>query len=113
MKQPTNSMSQAGEYRTTVLNGIREFGRVTGDGLRDYLSDRSRIATSLGILGGGFLSFYLAKNGTKFGFKQLESRLGKPPLVRDTSRNTVLRHFRSPLKLVKSLFAATNPMKVC
>ncbi|KAH9261829.1 hypothetical protein BASA81_000485 [Batrachochytrium salamandrivorans] len=100
------------EYRTTVLNGINEFGKVAGEGIKDFLQDRAKLTATLGLVSGAFLSFYLAKNGTKFGFQQLEARLGKPPLIRDTSRNSVVRNFNSPLKLVKSLFSSnSNPLK--
>ena len=38
------------ELRTTVLEGIREAGSLIGNGIRDYLGDREKLATTVIIL---------------------------------------------------------------
>ena len=43
---------------------------------------------------------YAAKYGTGVGAKYIESRLGKPSLVRDTSRFTALEALKHPIKVL-------------
>ena len=45
------------------------------------------------------LGVYAAKFGTGVGARYIEARLGKPSLVRDTSRMTVLQAVRHPVKV--------------
>lgn len=43
--------------------------------------------------------FYLAKNSVGVGARFVEARLGKPSLVRDTSRLTVAGAVKNPIKV--------------
>eukprot|EP00794_Sanderia_malayensis_P015334 gene15334-16911_t len=50
------------------------------------------------------LGVYTAKMGTGVGARFIEARLGKPSLVRDTSRMTLFTAMRHPIQAVKKMF---------
>lgn len=45
------------------------------------------------------VGFYSAKNATAVAGRYIEARLGKPSLVRETSRITVLEALKHPIKV--------------
>jgi ATPase family AAA domain-containing protein 3A/B len=49
------------------------------------------------------LGIYSAKTGTSLGGKFLEARLGKPSLVRDTSRFTLIDTIKHPIKTIQRM----------
>lgn len=58
------------------------------------------------------VGWYTAKRSTGVVAKYVEARLGKPSLVRETSRVTPLELVKHPIKLGKKLFAkAEDPLK--
>jgi ATPase family AAA domain-containing protein 3A/B len=58
------------------------------------------------------LGWYTAKRSTGVTAKYIEARLGKPSLVRETSRVTPLELLKHPIKLGKKLFSkAEDPLK--
>ena len=58
------------------------------------------------------LGVYTAKRGTAVTARYVEARLGKPTLIRDTSRLTPLEVLRHPIKTVRQLTAsAVDPMQ--
>jgi ATPase family AAA domain-containing protein 3A/B len=62
--------------------------------------------TALGV------GWYTAKRSTGVVAKYVEARLGKPSLVRETSRVTPLELIKHPIKLGKRLFThAEDPLK--
>lgn len=58
------------------------------------------------------VGWYSAKRGTGVVAKQVEARLGKPSLVRETSRLTLFELFKHPIASVRTLFRAReDPLK--
>lgn len=51
---------------------------------------------------------YSAKNATSVAGRYIEARLGKPSLVRETSRVTVLEALRHPLQVTVALAVARD-----
>uniref|UniRef100_A0A8C5Q184 ATPase family AAA domain containing 3A n=1 Tax=Leptobrachium leishanense TaxID=445787 RepID=A0A8C5Q184_9ANUR len=96
---------KAAEHRQTVLESIKTAGTVFGEGFRAFISDWDKVTatvTGLTILA---LGVYTAKNATGVAGRYIEARLGKPSLVRETSRITVVEAAKHPVKVTKRLFS--------
>jgi ATPase family AAA domain-containing protein 3A/B len=96
---------EAKEFRETVREGIQESGRILGDGLRAFGGDWSRIGTTIGAFSLLALGVYSARVGTGVAGRFVEARLGKPPLVRDTSRSTPMRALLHPWATMRQAVA--------
>ncbi|KOC68815.1 ATPase family AAA domain-containing protein 3 [Habropoda laboriosa] len=94
---------EASEKRVTVLESIKTAGSVLGTGLTAFLQDWDKILAAAGGLSLLALGVYSAKGTTGIAARYIESRLGKPSLVRETSRFTALDTIRHPIKAVKKL----------
>lgn len=96
---------KAAEHRQTVLESIKTAGTVFGEGFRAFVSDWDKVtatATGLTLLA---LGIYSAKNATGVAGRFIEARLGKPSLVRDTSRITVVEAIKHPIKVSRRVFS--------
>ncbi|XP_071945632.1 ATPase family AAA domain-containing protein 3-like [Antedon mediterranea] len=95
---------KASEHRETVLQGLKTAGTIIGDGFKGFISDWDKVsATAAGLT---LLAFgvYSAKMGTGVAARYIEARLGKPSLVRETSRINFLQGLRHPILVGKRLF---------
>uniref|UniRef100_A0A914ZWG8 ATPase family AAA domain-containing protein n=1 Tax=Parascaris univalens TaxID=6257 RepID=A0A914ZWG8_PARUN len=100
------------ERRKTVIEQIKTSGAVIGAGLEQFLNDRMKIVSAVGGLTALAVGWYTAKQGTSVVARYVEARLGKPSLVRDTSRVTPLETIKHPIKTVQMLFRkADDPLK--
>ncbi|KAF7246567.1 hypothetical protein EG68_09620 [Paragonimus skrjabini miyazakii] len=96
---------EAKEYRQTILESISTAGSVLGSGLNAFIAERDKVATVIGsltLLAGGI---YGAKYGIGTVARLAEARIGKPSLVRDTSRLNIVDTIRHPILTTKRLFA--------
>ncbi|KAK6176224.1 hypothetical protein SNE40_014548 [Patella caerulea] len=98
---------KAAENRQTVLESIKTAGSVLGTGFQAFINDWDKVSASAAGLTLVAIGVYAAKYGTGVAARYVESRLGKPSLVRDTSRLTVLEAIKHPIKTVKQL--STKP----
>ncbi|XP_072036434.1 ATPase family AAA domain-containing protein 3-A-like [Amphiura filiformis] len=96
---------QAAEHRETVLQSIKTAGVILGDGFKSFISDWDKVSATAAGLTLLALGVYSAKMGTGVGARYIEARLGKPSLVRETSRLTPLEVLRHPYKTTKRLFS--------
>ncbi|XP_075045894.1 ATPase family AAA domain-containing protein 3A [Mixophyes fleayi] len=96
---------KAAEHRQTVLESIKTAGTVFGEGFRAFISDWDKVTATAAGLTILALGVYTAKNATGVAGRYIEARLGKPSLVRDTSRITVLEAAKHPVKVSKRLFS--------
>ena len=80
-----------------------------GDGISNYFSDHEKMAKTVGTLTAIAIGIYTAKVGTGIAGRFIESRLGKPVLVRETSKRTILDAFREPTVTMKRI--ASSIMK--
>ncbi|XP_033223238.1 ATPase family AAA domain-containing protein 3A homolog [Belonocnema kinseyi] len=94
---------KAAENRTTVLESIKTAGSVVGTGVTALLRDWDKILAAAGGLSLVALGVYSAKGSTGVAARYIESRLGKPSLVRETSRFSALDVVRHPIEAVKKL----------
>jgi len=93
----------AGQFRTTVMEGIQTAGVIVGDGIKGYLGDWQKIGTTVGALTLLATGVYTAKVSTATAGRIIEARIGKPNLVRETSRTSALEILKHPFKAVSRL----------
>lgn len=94
---------ETAEYRETVLQSIKTAGSILGAGITNFLSDWSKISPTIIGLTALAAGVYTAKSGIGVTARYVESRLGKPSLVRETSRTVanVSTTFKHPIKALK------------
>jgi len=94
---------KAAEHRQTVLESIRTAGTVFGEGFRAFVSDWDKLTATVAGLTLLAAGVYSARNATAVAGRYIEARLGKPSLVRETSRITVAEAIKHPIKTTKRL----------
>merc|ERR1719187_899597 len=92
---------RAKEHRTTVMEGITTAGSVIGAGLQAFLSDWDKVVA--GAMGASLLAvgYFTAKRATAVAAGYVQARLGKPSLVRDTSRTPLFEVAKHPVQTIK------------
>lgn len=96
----------AREYRETVLESIKLAGTTFGNGFMEFVSDREKLgnlATTFTIVAFGI---YTARVSTGVAGRYIEARLGKPSLVRETTKKSVLQMVRSPFATARLAFGS-------
>ncbi|XP_055238162.2 ATPase family AAA domain-containing protein 3B isoform X3 [Gorilla gorilla gorilla] len=96
---------KAAEHRQTVLESIRTAGTLFGEGFRAFVTDRDKVTATVAGLTLLAVGVYSAKNATAVTGRYIEARLGKPSLVRETSRITVLEALRHPIQVSRRLLS--------
>jgi len=94
---------EAKEYRETVLEGIKLAGSTIGTGIQEFVSDRTKLANTAGVVTLVAFGVYTARISTGVVGRYVESRLGKPSLVRDTSRTSLLHMAKNPYSTIRKL----------
>lgn len=94
---------KAVENRATILESIKTAGSVIGAGVQSLLTDWDKMMVAAGGLSLLALGVYSAKGVTGVTARYVEARLGKPSLVRETSRFSFLDSVQHPIKTVKKL----------
>lgn len=92
---------KAQESRITVLEGIKTAGTVIGQGAEALLTDWTKVLTAAGGLSLLALGVYSAKGATGVTARFVESRIGKPSLVNETSRFSILEAMKHPIQTIK------------
>ena len=92
---------QAKEHRNTVLEGIKTAGSVLGAGAQAFLQDWDKVTAAAAGLSLLALGVYTAKRATGVAAGYMAARLGKPSLVRDTSRFSAFETVKNPITTVK------------
>lgn len=88
---------EAGERRDTILKGIADAGKLIGQGLSSYLDDTKQLTNTAVTVTGIAIGVYTARTSIGIAGRFIESRLGKPSLVRETSRFTASQLVTSPI----------------
>ncbi|XP_012662802.1 ATPase family AAA domain-containing protein 3 isoform X1 [Otolemur garnettii] len=96
---------KAAEQRQTILESIRTAGTLFGEGFRAFVTDWDRVMATVAGLTLLAVGVYSAKNATAVTGRYIEARLGKPSLVRETSRFTVLEALRHPIQVSRRLLS--------
>lgn len=101
--------AKAVEDRQTLLESITTAGDVFGKGFRAFISDWEKVsATAVGI-GLTAAAIYTSKHGIGLAGRVLEARIGKPALVRETSRLNAIDTVRHPVKTIRRVALARKP----
>lgn len=72
------------------------------------MADRERLTSAAITVSAVALGVYTAKVSTGVAGRFIEARLGKPSLVRDTSRRTLGQVLRNPIPSIRRLFTSTQ-----
>jgi len=94
---------EAAERRDTVLKAVADGGKMLGEGLATYLDDKDKLRNTALTITGIAIGVYTAKTGIGIAGRFIEARLGKPSLVRDTSRMTFSHLARHPFASTKRI----------
>lgn len=92
---------KAKEHRNTVMEGITTAGSVVGAGMKAFLSDWDKVVAAAAGASLLAVGFFTAKRATGVTASYVQARLGKPSLVRDTSRTPLFEAVKHPVKTVK------------
>lgn len=85
------------ESRKTTLESIKVATSSIGAGLSSFVSDREKVTNAVGGLSAAAIGIYFARAAASVAGGYVAARLGRPSLVRDTSRITVFSAFREPI----------------
>jgi ATPase family AAA domain-containing protein 3A/B len=101
---------RAKENRSTVMEGIKTAGSILGQGAQTFLTDWDKITAAAAGLSLLAVGVYTAKQGTGVVASYVSARLGKPSLVRATSRFSAFDAFKHPIqvKCYKTFFFVTD-----
>ncbi|KAL7479968.1 hypothetical protein ACHAW6_005684 [Cyclotella cf. meneghiniana] len=94
---------EAVEQRDTVLKAIADGGRMLGEGLSSYLTDGEKLRNTAFMVSLAAVGIYSAKTAAGIAGRFIEARLGKPSLVRETSRVTASQLLKQPITSVQRL----------
>ncbi|RWS05690.1 hypothetical protein B4U79_08686 [Dinothrombium tinctorium] len=100
---------KAAEDRITKLDSIKTIGDIVGVGFNNFISNWDKVvatATGVTLFAAGI---YGAKYGTGVLLRAVEARIGKPSLVRETSRLNFIDSLRHPIKTTKRLILSRRP----
>ena len=99
---------EAQERKDMVLQAIQDGGKLVGDGLSSYLNDSTQLRNTALTITGIAVGVYTARTSIGIAGRFVESRLGKPSLVRETSRWTTTQLLRNPWASLQRLVAGTK-----
>ncbi|KAL7570178.1 hypothetical protein ACA910_020014 [Epithemia clementina (nom. ined.)] len=102
---------EAAERRDTVLKAISDGGKLIGQGLSSYLNDKEKLRNTALTVTGIAVGIYTARTSIGITGRFIEARLGKPSLIRETSRFTWSSFVRDPitsLRHVMGIGSATS-----
>ena len=99
---------EAKENRETVLESIKLAGATIGAGFKEYIADTDKLFNTAATLTAVGFGLYTAKVSTGVLGRYVEARLGKPSLVRDTTKMNALQMMRSPIKSAKLAFGSAG-----
>lgn len=92
---------RAKESRNTVMESIKTAGSILGQGAQAFLTDWDKITAAAAGLSLLAVGIYTAKRGTGVAASYVSARLGKPSLVRATSRFSAFDAFKHPIQSAK------------
>eukprot|EP00559_Dactyliosolen_fragilissimus_P005241 CAMPEP_0184860828 /NCGR_PEP_ID=MMETSP0580-20130426/5634_1 /TAXON_ID=1118495 /ORGANISM="Dactyliosolen fragilissimus" /LENGTH=553 /DNA_ID=CAMNT_0027358081 /DNA_START=300 /DNA_END=1961 /DNA_ORIENTATION=- len=95
---------EALEKRDTVLRALKDGGKMVGEGLGSYLDDREKLRNTALMLTAVAGGVYATRTTAGVMGRFVEARLGKPSLVRETSRLSVGSFVKHPVQSASRFF---------
>lgn len=89
--------ARAAEERKTKLDVIQATLSTFGGACNSLLEDKAKLTTTVAGITALAVGIYGARSGTAVAGRYIESRLGKPPLVRETSRWNITQGWKYAL----------------
>jgi ATPase family AAA domain-containing protein 3A/B len=96
------------ENRKTTLEAIRVATSSVGGGISAFLSDERKVFTAVGGITAAAGGIYVARASSSVLGAYIAARLGKPSLVRDTSRVTLATLAREPISSVQKVISRSR-----
>lgn len=93
------------------MESIKTAGSVLGAGFNAFLSDWDKIVAATAGVSLLALGVYTAKGGTGVIARFVESKIGKPSLVRETSRINAVDTALHPVKTFKKIAVSVDILK--
>jgi ATPase family AAA domain-containing protein 3A/B len=94
---------EAAERRDTVLKAIQDGGKLLGEGVAAYLNDTEKLRNTALTITGIAVGIFAARTSIGITGRAIEARLGKPSLIRETSRFSTTQFLRQPVESTKRL----------
>ena len=94
------------EQRETTLESIKLATERLGNGLNTFLGDRTKLGNVAATLSLIAIGIYGSKNFLGVASRFVEARLGKPSLIRETTRRNALQMIKSPISSFKLAFGS-------
>lgn len=104
-----SQQQKAEENRQTILESIEKASTVIGQGFRGFISDWDKVrstAIGLTLFAGGI---YTAKHSVSITARAIEARIGRPKLLKETSRLNMIDLFSHPIKSFQRIRDARRP----
>jgi len=99
------------ESRKTTLESIKVATSSVGAGLSTFVSDKTKVATTAAGLSAAALGIYSARSFATVVGGYIAARLGKPSLVRETSRITLASLVREPAVSIRRIVSRLSAPK--
>lgn len=99
------------EKRDTILKAIEDGGKLCGEGINSFINDKKKLWNTSLMITGIAAGVYTTKMGVRIAGRFIESRLGKPSLVRETSKITMLNMFKNPFSSLQRVLGVKYLVK--
>ncbi|GMT14447.1 hypothetical protein PFISCL1PPCAC_5744, partial [Pristionchus fissidentatus] len=100
------------EQRKTAIEKMKTGATMLGAAMDNFLNDKTKMTAAVAGLTALAVGWYTAKRGTGVAGRYIEARLGKPSLVRETSRVTPFEAVKHPIKTTKMIMRSKeDPLK--
>lgn len=99
------------EKRDTILKAIEDGGKLCGEGINSFINDKKKLWNTSLMITGIAAGVYTTKMGVRIAGRFIESRLGKPSLVRETSKITILNMFKNPFSSLQRVLGVKYLVK--
>lgn len=96
--------AEMSERRETLLKSISVAFASTGDGIKTFLVDKEQMLNAVGLACGLALGVYGSRITARVVGNFLAAQLGKPSLVRETSRKSPILLLAQPVNTARQLF---------
>lgn len=96
---------EAAEQRATQLQNVKTVGKMIGDYITNFVTDWDKVSATAAGLTLVAIGIYSARTGTRIAGRFVEARLGRPSLVKETSRLSFFQTLRHPIMALQRVFA--------
>ncbi|GMI04992.1 hypothetical protein TrVE_jg8178 [Triparma verrucosa] len=102
---------EAKEKKEAMIQSVKDGMELAGKGINNFLTDKEKLRNTAFTVSALAVGIYTAKVGTGVLGRFIEANLGKPSLVRDTSRITVSQFLSEPVKSGRQILGFNDAKK--